>query len=72
MASIENGSQNLGKSFDAVVFDVLKVSPEQFAVSRSYGGGEGRKNQCNELDMGCFSVFGANEILKELNPKSFC
>ncbi|XP_055520177.1 ras-specific guanine nucleotide-releasing factor RalGPS1-like [Leucoraja erinacea] len=31
VASIENGSQNLGKSFDAVVFDVLKVSPEQFA-----------------------------------------
>ncbi|XP_051898129.1 ras-specific guanine nucleotide-releasing factor RalGPS2-like [Pristis pectinata] len=31
VASLESGSQNIGRSFDAVVFDVLMVSPEQFA-----------------------------------------
>lgn len=29
----ERGSLDLKKSFDAVVFDVLKVTPEQYAVS---------------------------------------
>lgn len=29
----EKGSSDLKKSFDAVVFDVLKVTPEQYAVS---------------------------------------
>lgn len=30
----EKGSSDLKKSFDAVVFDVLKVTPEQYAVSQ--------------------------------------
>lgn len=35
----ERGSSDLKKSFDAVVFDVLKVTPEQYAVSHLFGSG---------------------------------
>lgn len=31
----EKASSDLKKSFDAVVFDVLKVTPEEYAVSKS-------------------------------------
>lgn len=32
----EKGSSEVKKSFDAVVFDVLKVTPEEYAVSRCF------------------------------------
>lgn len=40
--SLDVPCADYAKSYDAVVFDVLKVTPEEFAVSMSfYGGADG-------------------------------